>query len=525
MNTDINIDNEWMNSMEWSMCQNNMEYFMTEILGYDVKPFHKEWINMILSNHRNCIICSRDHGKSILVSLVYPLWHMIFSPQINPLDKIDNYNTVIVSNSQNQSTELISRIKTEIETNDYLSTISFDRTNKARVKMLEKGNRNKIDSLSFGSSIRGLHPRIVIVDDPLNERDSLATIYKFFFADMLPLVKHDGYMHVVGTPFSFDDLYSELKKPEKHFNVATYPAINGDTEEVLWPERWSYEDLMERKALQGDWLFSQEYLCNPVDDSTSIFPADLVNGCIDTRIGFQEYPRSDCRYTIGVDWSIGTKSSSDYAVVTVLEDDMKGHVRIANVWRENQVDYDVQIDALLKFNDFYKPSRIFIEDNAFQAIFKQILSKQKIPVKGYTTTQKNKEKDVFALHSAFENKRLTLPKGTPISKELMDRLQTELLAFGYKDGKLKGLIGHDDMVMSLVIAMACAASFPTVINEGVLFHHAGEKVMDIEMGLDMNKFEQPFYANDSIAPAQNWHSGLSSNQDSSYKSILGKLGD
>ena len=194
---------------------------------------------------------------------------------------------------------------------------------------------------------------------------------------------------------------------------------------------------------------------------------------------------------IGVDWSIGSKSSSDYSVITVLEDDFKGNVTIANIWRANQVDYDVQIDALINFNNFYKPSRIFIEDNALQAIFKQILSKQKIPVKGYTTTRKNKEKDVYALHSAFENKRIIIPKGSPISIQQMDRLETELLAFGYKDGKLEARIGHDDMVMSLVIAMACSASFPTNINDDVLFHHNAEQVMDIG-GLDMNKFSHPW---------------------------------
>lgn len=493
----MDTDNEFMNDMEYKMSKNNMGYFMTEILGYDIKPFHQEWISALLKNHRNCIICSRDHGKSILVSLVYPLWHMIFSPQINSNDQIDNYNTVLVSNSQNQSTELISRIKTEIETNDYLSTINFDRTSKAKVKMLEKGNRNKIDSLSFGSSIRGLHPRIVIVDDPLNERDSNEHIYKFFMADMLPLVKHDGYCHVVGTPFNYDDLYSELKKPEKKFNVATYPAINPLTDKVLWPERWDYDKLMERKALQGDWLFSREYLCNPIDSSTSIFPTDLVKGCIDTRIGFQEYPNPKCRYIIGVDWSIGTKSSSDYSVITVLEDDFKGNTTIANIWRQNQVNYDVQIDALLKFNAFYKPSRIFIEDNAFQAIFKQILAKERIPVKGYTTNRKDKERDVFILHSAFENKRIILPKGSPISKELIDRLETELLAFGYKNGKLEARIGHDDMVMSLVIAMACASSFPKMIEDNVLFHHVEEKVLDISNTFNMDAFDAPFTADDS----------------------------
>lgn len=487
----MNIDNQWMNDLEWQMASNNLEYFMHNILGYDVEPFHREWIDIILNNHRSCIICSRDHGKSILVSLCLPLWHMLFSPQINPLDKIDNYDSIIVSNSLHQSTELISRIKSIIETNDFLSTISFDRTSKSKVKILEKGNRNRIDSLSFGSSIRGAHPRMVIVDDPLNERDSNEHIYKFFMADMLPLVKFDGYCTVVGTPFSYDDIYSELKKPEKGFKVVEYPAIHPKTNEVLWPSRWPMDKLLERKSLQGDWLFAREYLCNPVNDETSIFPGDLVKSCIDLRIGFEQEPNPNCRYVLGQDFSIGTKSSSDYSVATVIKDDYKGNLTVAEIWRENQVDYEEQINAVTDLHKKYKFTQILVEDNAFQAVFKQILAKKFLPVKGFTTSRSSKERIIYQLHNLMENKIITLPKGSEESKELINRLETELLSFGYNNGKLEGRITHDDMVISLAIAVEAATSLPKFLNDGALFYHKTEQVMDIGK-IDMEQFKAPY---------------------------------
>ena len=43
---------------------------------------------------------------------------------------------------------------------------------------------------------------------------------------------------MVGTPFSYNDLYSQLEQTET-FQVETYPAINKEGE-ALWPERWGF---------------------------------------------------------------------------------------------------------------------------------------------------------------------------------------------------------------------------------------------------------------------------------------------
>jgi len=483
---------DFIEQLNWKTGENNLEFFMHEILGYDVEPFHREWLYNLTNYHRTCTICAREHGKSIAVSLVYPLWHMLFSPQINPLDKIDNYDSILISNSLDQSTELIQRIKNEIETNDYLSSVNFKSTNKSRVQMNEKGNNNRINSFAFGSSVRGWHPRMIIIDDPLSDRGTYSDqyIHDFYFSTLTPLIKHDGYAHVVGTPFSYNDLYYELAKPERNYKVTKYPAIVDG--HALWPNRWPLDKLEERRREQGDYLFAREYLCNPIDDSSSIFPSDLVKGCIDTRIGFETEPDPTARYVAGVDFSIGTKTSSDYSVITVLKD-KGGKLSIVYIWRKNQVDYEEQIEAVMSVYRRFNPTQILVEDNIFQAIFKQMLAKKYIPVKGYTTSRQKKENDIFKLHSLMENKILVLPKGDEESRELVSRLELEALSFGYKEGRLEARIGNDDMIMSLAIAVHAATEFPTVINDGSMFVSGKtENILNIDRNFNMNNFAAPY---------------------------------
>ena len=63
---------------------------------------------------------------------------------------------------------------------------------------------------------------------------------------------------MVGTPFSYNDLYAELEQTET-FTVETYPAINANGE-ALWPERWNLEALDERRMTMPAIQFSRDIL-------------------------------------------------------------------------------------------------------------------------------------------------------------------------------------------------------------------------------------------------------------------------
>jgi hypothetical protein len=89
----------------------------------------------------------------------------------------------------------------------------------------------------------------VVLDDILSsEADTqLKSISTWFYTALLPVLHHTAQMCVVGTPFSFTDLYSELKGLDGYC-VKEYPAINEATGEPLWPERWNLDALNTRRG-------------------------------------------------------------------------------------------------------------------------------------------------------------------------------------------------------------------------------------------------------------------------------------
>ena len=101
-------------------------------------------------------------------------------------------------------------------------------------------------------------------------------------------------------------------------------------------------------------------------------------------------------------------------------------------------------------------TRIYIEDNNFQRVFKdELVRRTDMPVSGFTTTGYNKnslERGVPSLQILFENRKFVIPRKTARDRTMTDILIHELKSFTWTDGKLQGLGAHDDMVMSLWIA-------------------------------------------------------------------------
>ena len=84
-----------------------------------------------------------------------------------------------------------------------------------------------------------------------------------------------GQIIVVGTPFHASDLYGDLKSKsktatgsDKGWFMIEYPAIFPDGR-ILWPQRWSFADLMEKRTTQGNIIFSRENLCRPITNESS----------------------------------------------------------------------------------------------------------------------------------------------------------------------------------------------------------------------------------------------------------------
>jgi hypothetical protein len=297
----------------------------------------------------------------------------------------------------------------------------------------------------------------------------------WFFGDMIPTLHHTSNLRMIGTPFTYTDIFAQLEENEA-YSVRKYPCLNS-LNEPLWPERWDYDALMQRKAEIGSLKFTREYLCVPISTGTALFNPEFVQNCKNKDYVLKLGNRRDkgYKYYVGVDPAIST--DGDYNVITVLEVDEEKNKTIVHVDRAKNVEFRENIEKIKLIGQIFQPEVILYETNTFAKAFTQELrSISDLNIRDFNTTRKNKQEIILGLQMNIENGKIRFPYGDNTSKKITNMLIEELSMFSItSSGRFEGVGAHDDMVMSL--ALATAAS-----------HNSGEVFILLD---DMEIFDDP----------------------------------
>ena len=446
--------------VDFEMGRRDFKYFFEEICGkYDEKnpwiltKFHEEWFDLSENNSKTCIIASRDHGKSVFYR-VYLLWKMAYNPGTEVL---------FFSHSQHQSIEHMAKMNELIETIPALQHLKPARGwAKQKFKFT---NKSSISAMSVGKAVRGAHPQIVVLDDILSSeaQTQLKHISSWFYTALLPVLHHTAQLCIVGTPFSYTDLYSELKKL-KSYAVREYPAINEQTGKPLFPERWSLDALNERRNDMTSIAFTREYLCKPIASDASLFPEEVLERVKDDSLALSYYPDTDqeLNYYIGWDPAISANRKADYTCMMVIAMDENRHKRIVHTHHEKGMDFSSQIDKIIELNARFNPVIIELETNNFAMAFNQVLAEiSDLPIKPFNMSRMKKEALIHTLQLHFEQGHLIIPyKDEAGTRRKMNTLLTELSTFTMLDnGRMESLGGHDDMVMALALSVQATKEY------------------------------------------------------------------
>ena len=262
-----------LTEMDMAASKDNFEYFFTKVLGYEMAPFHREWLERVKTTKRTVTICSRDHGKSVFFH-AWCVHQLIF--------REPPYQMLYISSNQKQTMvhmKDIDRMFTNIP-----ALRKYKPKSGWAVGYMTLTNGNSIIERSVGSQIRGLHPDEIIVDDPMKEF-SVAAIQRvsdWFWGDMVPTLHHTSSLRMIGTPFTYTDIFAELTE-NTEYDVKRYPAIN-QAGEALWPSRWDIDSLERRKREIGSSKFTREYLCIPISSNTMLFQKEFIDKSKDRTI-------------------------------------------------------------------------------------------------------------------------------------------------------------------------------------------------------------------------------------------------
>lgn len=461
----------------------NLAYFITSVLpDFQLSWHHLEWCDLVHRYNKLCVEAARDHGKSFFYSNAYVAWQLYKyakpkGTQFSARPTKSNSNRgYLFSFSLQQSVDLMEILKNTIEGNDILKERLYpdskDKSGAWASTNIVCRNGARLTCKGFGSSVRGAHPYWIVVDDGLKDNVIYSQLQRqksidYFHSVIMNMLVPGGQIIVVGTPFHASDLYGDLKSKSIHATgnkkgwfVIEYPAIFPDGR-ILWPQRWSFFDLMDKKATQGNIIFSRENLCRPITNESSIFPLKVLERSLVRMENYvlvrnrDDFPIKFNKVVVGCDFAISANVGTDYTVFTVWGvDDETGERWLLHFYRDKGKTFHEQMQVLKGINVRFRPDTMILEQNTFQQIFVQESDKQGLPVIGHTTgIDKYDLKTGWpGLAIDFERGKIHIPIGDKYSQDVKDLIFSDLGSVAFTDKGLESVGEHDDISSSFWLA-------------------------------------------------------------------------
>lgn len=437
-------------------CKRDFSLFSKLYLGQKIGAVHMDWIETIRLAEREkkdvSLIAPRGHFKTSILSVAYPLWRCFRSES--------PFFVTVSSAGMDQSTNIMSLIQRKIVESPRLSFLFFPEGSEKvwnKTELVTK-NGHRIKCIPFGDSLRGNHPNLCIWDDILKTEESTNTssAKSTFYNAAFAMTQANQGMHVViGTPTSYEDLLMELAtKPT--FISKKYQAIDSFGN-ILFPEHYSLEQLEKIQATMPASSWAREYLCDPVSEGSSLFPESSVSAAVNLDVDFSSLKDQKLSF-LGCDVAFSEGKKADYSAY-VQVDKYPGLPLIASVvYHAKGVGSLDQRKRLNELNKIHRYARIVVEQVGLSYDFVNLLQSSEEPelrlkVEGFKTSHVKKEQILSMLELAFQNKSLKIPN----DKELL----LQLSRFGKKKVRgretFEGLGAHDDLVMSLALAVFAAS--------------------------------------------------------------------
>lgn len=423
----------------------DLEYFaktyFPHIFSTPFCDFHhsmfKDAENMILrfDNLHNKFVraAPRGHGKSRIISVVFPIWLIVFGYRKNIL---------IISDTFEQAKEFIQTIKDELEDNERLKKdfglLKGDKT-WASDKIITRNNI-QVFAKSSGQSLRGssynnVRPEVVILDDLENDEaveteNQRKKLYDWFMKVLMPIGNPRTVFLYVGSVLHYEALLYKVLTDSKfnNWNRAIYKAVNRFSDSPRWTEweqifndlsdpnaaqnasdyfkehreemmdgvdiMWDgrnfglfehlncsyeekmrlsrenwYQDLMILK-MQDDEAFNSEYQNNPMTEASRVFKdAWIKNNYYEPN----ELPKMKQIYA-AVDLSMGKSRTSDYSAIIIVGRGVDNYFYVLEADVERRTP-DIIINDILLYLDKYngRLDGFIVEENVFQEFFSKTL--------------------------------------------------------------------------------------------------------------------------------------------------------
>lgn len=432
-----------------------------------VARHHRAWADLVNEHRRLLILASRSSGKTFFFSLAYMIWMA---------EKLGaGHRAALFGGSEQLANENLAVIRNEIETNPKLEHLLPKEGGAWRATKLELGNGYTMVARGMGTESRGIHPHVLCCDDILPSDtlfigpEGVKQQITFFHSTIDPMLEPGGQMVVIGTPFLSTDVYAEMEK-DPSTKVVRFPAIDASGA-YLWAERLT-PDVLARARARSEIIFQREYMCRPVGDDASMFPAEFFYrpGVQRADVEFgrsRSYYDARCRIRsvhMGVDFAFSQKTGADYTVITTIGVDPDQNVWMLDMQRVKGLGYEEQKALIIERAAVFHPDSIFTESNQAQRLFgDSLIAESQLPITQYHTGAEKHSLDrgIPSVRPLFENTKVRIPAFGGLSP-VMETWISEMTGMAVEGGRVISTTPHDDTAMSAylaILAMRKSAQF------------------------------------------------------------------
>ena len=281
----------------------------------------------------------------------------------------------------------------------------------------------------------GMHPDIIIMDDLVSERnvttdDQIRKVEEHYKYSLSLLEIGGGLLYVIGTRYHMNDLYGHLIEG-KNMDTLVRPALSSENE-LYFPARLTHAFLREMRREQGSYIYSCQYMLDPINPEDAIFKRQHLQYIED----LEEKPIIVERY-MTVDPAISQKETADYSVILVTGVDAKKNRYYETMERGHYTPYEL-IDKIFAVAATTPKLRVVgIETVAFQKMLIYTI-KDEMRRRGVFLPLKELKADKDKIRRARMIQPAWESNAVYVSMMHCRQLATELLEFP--------MSAHDDIV-------------------------------------------------------------------------------
>lgn len=459
MRTKSEILGEMSEIAFFSRGYNDFKFFVERIFNIKLEDRLVDLVDEVERNDHVAVMAFTGAGKTLVLGELYTLWKLIYNK---------NYSVLIISNSMDQSTKLLRRIKERMTDNEITSSLVPAIKDKWSETEIVTSNRGHIFCKPLTPNVKGVHVNYLLADEVAEYKDE-----DLFNGSVLTRVtaNENTKIAAISTPVAENDLIHKLmENPSFKPIILKAEEKKGGIRVPTCPVRFPLGKLDSILRMIGRYAYAREYLldCTSVGDKAVFDIKKLVDG-FDRELDFdregKETDEEGMRF-IGADFAMSARGDYFSAVAIKVS---KGKVTIMNMEHQRGLMQEDQEGVLVEWNEKYKPNMMIIDSTHVGSIMKDHLIQLGLPIVAQGFTPRERLDILNNLRRIIENGQLKIPRHED-AEPFTDILFNEISSFVEKETPsgmrtYKATTAHDDTVISLSMACKFVTATMTELEE------------------------------------------------------------